>query len=217
MKTTKISPSILSADFAQFGTAVRELEDAGADMVHIDIMDGHFVNNLTFGAGVVAAIRPHSQLFYDCHLMVEHPEKYIQPLAAAGADSLTVHAEASQSLAELISEIKAAGLKAAVAIKPDTPVSAVLSVLNVIDMVLVMTVNPGFGGQKFMEECLDKVAVLAQLREDKLLGFDIQVDGGIDDKTISKAKKAGANVFVAGSFVYKGTVAQQIQKLKEKL
>ncbi|MDR0297310.1 MAG: ribulose-phosphate 3-epimerase, partial [Streptococcaceae bacterium] len=171
---TKIFPSILSSDFAKFGDEVARLERAGADGVHIDIMDGHFVPNLTFGAGVVAALRPHSKLFFDCHLMVERPENYIAALRDAGADSLTIHAESTVHSHGTLQKIKAAGMKASIAINPGTPVSAIAPVLGLVDMVLVMTVNPGFGGQSFLPECLDKVRELAALRADRNLDFDIE-------------------------------------------
>ncbi|GBG96268.1 ribulose-phosphate 3-epimerase [Lactococcus termiticola] len=215
--TNKIAPSILSADFGKFAEEVKKLEASGADMVHIDVMDGYFVDNLTFGAGVVKAMRPHSKLFFDCHMMVENPENFVDDFAEAGADGMTIHVEATKHIHGALQAIKAAGMKASVVINPGTPVEAIKPVLGMVDMVLVMTVNPGFGGQKFLPECLEKVEDLANIREWRGLDFEIQVDGGIDDRTITLAKEAGANVFVAGSFVYKGDVAENIQKLKAKL
>ncbi|MGM9887426.1 MAG: ribulose-phosphate 3-epimerase [Lactococcus sp.] len=213
----KIAPSILSADFGHFTRDVKRLEQAGAEVVHIDIMDGHFVDNLTFGAGVVAALRPETSLFFDCHMMVEHPEKYITEFAKAGADSMSVHVESTPHLHGTLQQIKNAGMKASVVINPGTSVELIKPVLSMVDMVLVMTVNPGFGGQKFIPETMEKVAELSAIREAKNLSFEIEVDGGITDETISLAKAAGANVFVAGSFVFKGNVEDNIKKLKDQL
>ncbi|MFC4651900.1 ribulose-phosphate 3-epimerase [Lactococcus nasutitermitis] len=213
----KIAPSILSADFGTFAQEVQKLEKAGADVVHIDVMDGHFVDNLTFGAGVVAAIRPVSNLFFDVHMMVEEPQKYVDEFAKAGADSMTVHVEATPHIHGTLQAIKKAGMKASVAINPGTSVELIKPVLSMVDMVLVMTVNPGFGGQAFIPEAIEKVAELAKLRTEKELDFEIEVDGGITDETISQALDAGANVFVAGSFVFKGNVTENIEKLRAKL
>ncbi|WP_374286734.1 ribulose-phosphate 3-epimerase [Lactococcus sp.] len=213
----KIAPSILSADFGHFTRDVKRLEQAGAEVVHIDIMDGHFVDNLTFGVGVVAALRPETSLFFDCHMMVEHPEKYITEFAKAGADSMSVHVESTPHLHGTLQQIKNAGMKASVVINPGTSVELIKPVLSMVDMVLVMTVNPGFGGQKFIPETMEKVAELSAIREAKNLNFEIEVDGGITDETISLAKAAGANVFVAGSFVFKGNVEDNIKKLKDQL
>ena len=203
----KIAPSILSADFGNFARDVKRLESAGADLVHIDVMDGHFVDNLTFGAGVVSALRVQTHLFFDVHMMVENPEKYVEDFAKAGADSMSIHVEATHHIHGALQKIKNAGMKASVVINPGTPVEAIKTVLPLVDMVLVMTVNPGFGGQKF----------IAQIRTDKKLDFEIEVDGGIDDQTIKVAKAAGANVFVAGSFIFNGEVEKNIEKLRVNL
>lgn len=217
MKSYKIAPSILSADYANFESELKKLEATGVEYAHIDIMDGHFVHNISFGAGVVASMRPHSRLVFDCHLMVSNPEHHIEDFARAGADIISIHAEATPHIHGALQKIRAAGVKASVVINPGTPVEAVKNVLNLVDQVLVMTVNPGFGGQAFLPETMDKVRELVVLREVNQLDFDIEVDGGIDDETIRIAKEAGANVFVAGSYVFKGDVAHQVQTLKEAL
>lgn len=217
MKPYKIAPSILSADYANFESELKKLEATGAEYVHIDIMDGHFVPNISFGAGVVASMRPHSRLVFDCHLMVSNPEHHIEEFARAGADIISIHAEATPHIHGALQKIRTAGVKASVVINPGTPVEVVKNVLNLVDQILVMTVNPGFGGQAFLPETMDKVRELVVLREVNQLDFDIEVDGGIDDETIRVAKEAGANVFVAGSYVFKGDVAHQVQTLKEAL
>ena len=217
MNSYKIAPSILSADYANFESELKKLEATGAEYAHIDIMDGHFVPNISFGAGVVASMRPHSRLVFDCHLMVSNPEHHIEDFARAGADIISIHAEATPHIHGALQKIRTAGVKASVVINPGTPVEAVKNVLNLVDQVLVMTVNPGFGGQAFLPETMDKVRELVVLREVNQLDFDIEVDGSIDDETIRVAKEAGANVFVAGSYVFKGDVAHQVQTLKEAL
>ena len=217
MSQYKIAPSILAADYANFEREIKRLEATGAEYAHIDIMDGHFVPNISFGAGVVASMRPHSKLVFDCHLMVSNPEHHIEEFARAGADIISIHAEATSHIHGALQKIRAAGVKASVVTNPGTPVEAVKNVLNLVDQVLVMTVNPGFGGQAFLPETMDKVRELVVLREVNQLGFDIEVDGGIDNETIRVAKEAGANVFVAGSYVFKDDVAHQVHTLKEAL
>ena len=217
MKTFKIAPSVLSADYANFETELKKLEASGAEYAHLDVMDGHFVPNISFGAGVVASMRPHSKMVFDCHLMVSNPEHHIEEFARAGADIISIHVEATPHIHGALQKIRAAGVKPSVVINPGTPVEAIKNVLNLVDQVLVMTVNPGFGGQAFLPETMGKIRELVVLREANQLNFDIEVDGGIDDKTIQMAREAGANVFVAGSYIFKGDVSHQVQTLRDAL
>lgn len=214
----KISPSILSADFANLERDIRIVEEGGADYIHVDVMDGHFVPNITLGPNIVSAIRPVTKLPLDCHLMIENPEKYIEDFAKAGADIITVHAESTPHIHRAIQMIKNTGVRAGVVLNPGTPVAAVEYVLSECDMVLVMTVNPGFGGQSFIPETLKKIEKLKQLKEANHYHYEIEVDGGIVPETAKQCKQAGADVFVAGSYVYNAEDPQkQIQHLKEAL
>ena len=215
MSNNKIAPSILAADYANFASELNRIEETSAEYVHIDIMDGQFVPNISVGADVVASMRKHSKLVFDCHLMVVNPERYVDAFAQAGADIMTIHAESTLHIHGALQKIKAAGMKAGVVINPGTPVSAIESVLSLVDQVLIMTVNPGFGGQAFIPETLEKVAKVAQLRDEKGYDFDIEVDGGVDNKTIKACYDAGANVFVAGSYLFKASdLAAQVETLR---
>jgi len=217
MLLNQIAPSILAADYANFESELKRIEETGVKYVHIDIMDGQFVPSISFGAGIVASMRKHSKLVFDCHLMVVNPERYVDDFSQAGADIMTVHVEATHHIHGALQKIKAAGMKAGIVINPGTPVADLESVLSLADQILIMTVNPGFGGQAFIPEMLEKVRTVAKLREEKGLSFDIEVDGGIDNETIKLAKQAGANIFVAGSYLFKENLATQVETLKAAL
>ena len=215
MSTHKIAPPILAADYANFATELKRVEETDAEYVHIDIMDGQFVPNISFGADVVASMRKHSKLVFDCHLMVVEPERYVDAFAQAGADIMTIHVEATKHIHGTLQKIKAAGMKAGVVINPGTPVEALVPVLGLVDQVLIMTVNPGFGGQAFIPEMMAKVEAVTKMRQEAGYDFDIEVDGGIDNTTIKAAAQAGANVFVAGSYLFKASdLPAQVQTLR---
>lgn len=201
--TIKIAPSILSADFARLGEEIQSVEKAGADWIHVDVMDGHFVPNITIGPPVVASLRKITKLPLDVHLMIENPDKYIEAFAEAGSDIITIHAEACGHLHRTVHAIKDKGKKAGVSINPATPLSALEWILSEADLVLIMSVNPGFGGQKFIPEVLPKIKELRGILTEKSLTVDIEVDGGINPENIASVAEAGANIFVAGNAVFK--------------
>ncbi|MFD1777850.1 ribulose-phosphate 3-epimerase [Fredinandcohnia salidurans] len=198
----KIAPSILSADFAKLGEEIKDVENGGADYIHVDVMDGHFVPNITIGPLIVEAIRPITKLPLDVHLMIENPDQYISAFANAGADIITVHVEACPHLHRTIQLIKSHGVKAGVVLNPATPVDTIKHIIEDIDLVLLMTVNPGFGGQKFIHSVLPKIEEVARMVKEKNLNVEIEVDGGVNEETARLCVEAGANVLVAGSAVY---------------
>ena len=213
----KLAPSILSADFARLGEQIDEVARAGADYIHVDVMDGHFVPNITIGAPVVAAIRPVTSLPLDVHLMIEHPERYISEFVHAGADIITVHVEACPHLHSTIRLIKELGARAGVSLNPPTPLSAVEEFLPHVDLVLIMSVNPGFGGQSFIPETLPRIANMRKILDDRGLSAELEVDGGINADNAPDIVKAGANVLVAGNSVFRAKegISQALQRLRE--
>jgi ribulose-phosphate 3-epimerase len=210
----KISPSILSADFSILGNEIKSLEQAGADLIHIDVMDGHFVPNITMGPPIIKMVRKCTKLPFDVHLMISPVEKYIKAFADAGSDIITIHPEATDNLKRAIGTIKSLGKKAGVSLNPKTPISALMDVINDIDLILIMSVNPGFAGQSFMSEVLPKVTELRKMINDKKLKIDIEIDGGINFETAPLAVKAGANILVSGTTIFSGSLKDNIQKLR---
>jgi ribulose-phosphate 3-epimerase len=210
----KISPSILSADFSILGDEIKSLEQAGADLIHIDVMDGHFVPNITMGPPIIKMVRKFTKLPFDVHLMISPVEKYIKAFADAGSDIITIHPEATDNLKRAVSTIKSLGKKAGVSLNPKTPISALMDVINDIDLILIMSVNPGFAGQSFMGEVLPKVTELRKMINDKKLKIDIEIDGGINFETAPLAVKAGANILVSGTTIFSGSLKDNIQKLR---
>jgi ribulose-phosphate 3-epimerase len=219
MKKIQISPSILSADFSQLGNEIKRLEEGGADMIHVDVMDGHFVPNLTIGPPVIKALRKQCSIKFDVHLMISPVHKYIEAYADAGADIITIHPEATENLEESISKIKSLNKKVGVSLNPESKLDLITNYLEKIDLVLIMSVNPGFGGQKFMPEVLDKVKQLKEIKSKKNMNFDIEIDGGIDFDNCQSAIEAGANILVSGTTVFKsnnGDIKKNINLLKLK-
>ena len=210
----KISPSILSADFSILGDEIKNLEKAGADLIHVDVMDGHFVQNITMGPPIIKMVRKCTKLPFDVHLMISPVEKYIKAFADAGSDIITIHPEATDNLKRAVSTIKSLGKKAGVSLNPKTPISALMDVINEIDLILIMSVNPGFAGQSFMSEVLPKVSELRKMINDKKLKIDIEIDGGINFETARLAVKAGANILVSGTTIFSGSLKDNIQKLR---
>ena len=210
----KISPSILSADFSILGDEIKSLEQAGADLIHIDVMDGHFVPNITMGPPIIKMVRKCTKLPFDVHLMISPVEKYIKAFADAGSDIITIHPEATDNLKRAVGTIKSLGKKAGVSLNPKTPISALMDVINDIDLILIMSVNPGFAGQSFMSEVLPKVTELRKMINEKKLKIDIEIDGGINFEPAPLAVKAGANILVSGTTIFSGSLKDNIQKLR---
>ncbi|MCR5388905.1 MAG: ribulose-phosphate 3-epimerase [Lachnospiraceae bacterium] len=208
-----LSPSILSCDFTKLGEQIKIADEAGAQYIHIDVMDGHFVPNLTVGVPVVESIRPMTDRILDVHLMIEHPENYVEAFAKAGADIITVHAEACTHLDKVLHDIKDHGAQAGVALNPATPLCTIEHMLPMIDLLLIMSVNPGFGGQKLIPYCIDKIRAAKRIIDERGLDTDIEIDGGVNRDNIAGILAAGANVIVAGSAVFKGDIAENVRAL----
>ena len=219
MKKIQISPSILSADFSQLGNEIKRLEEGGADMIHVDVMDGHFVPNLTIGPPVIKSLKKNSKLIFDVHLMISPVHKYIEAYSDAGADIITIHPEATEDLETSILKIKELKKKVGVSLNPETKIDTITNFLDEIDLVLIMSVNPGFGGQKFMPEVLPKIKDLKKYQKEKKIDFDIEIDGGINFENSKTAIEAGANILVSGTTIFKsnnGDIKKNIELLKSR-
>jgi len=217
MKKIQISPSILSADFSQLGNEIKRLEEGGADLIHVDVMDGHFVPNLTIGPPVIEALKKNCSIKFDVHLMISPVHKYIKAYSDAGADIITIHPEATDDLPASIKKIKDLGKQVGLSLNPETKINVIKNYLNEIDLVLIMSVNPGFGGQKFMPEVLDKIRELKSIQKKQNIDFDIEIDGGINFENSKIAIKAGANILVSGTTIFKsnnGDIKKNIELLK---
>ena len=219
MKNIQISPSILSADFSRLGSEIKRLEEGGADMIHVDVMDGHFVPNLTIGPPVIKSLKKYSKLIFDVHLMISPVHKYIEAYSDAGADIITIHPEATKDLRSSILKIKELKKKVGVSLNPETQIDTIIEFLKDIDLVLIMSVNPGFGGQKFMPDVLKKIKELKKIQKEKKIDFDIEIDGGINFDNCKTAIEAGANIIVSGTTIFKsnnGDIKKNIELLKSK-
>ena len=219
MKKIQISPSILSADFSQLGNEIKRLEEGGADMIHVDVMDGHFVPNLTIGPPVIEALKKHSSIKFDVHLMISPVHEYIEAYSNAGADIITIHPEATDKLDQSIAKIKTLNKKVGISLNPKTKIDVIKNYLKQIDLVLIMSVNPGFGGQKFMPEVLEKIKELKKIQINKKIDFDIEIDGGINFENSKIAVEAGANILVSGTTIFKsnnGDIKKNIELLRSK-
>ncbi len=217
MKKIQISPSILSADFSQLGNEIKRLENAGADMIHVDVMDGHFVPNLTIGPPVIEALKKNSSIPFDVHLMISPVHKYIESYAKAGADIITIHPEATDNLEKSINKIKQLKKKVGISLNPETKIEVINKFLDKLNLILIMSVNPGFGGQKFMPQVLEKVEKLDRIKKDRRLNFDIEIDGGIDFENSKLAIKSGVNILVSGTTIFKnnnGDIKKNIDLLR---
>lgn len=210
-----LAPSILSADFCELGRQIEEIGNAGAQYVHIDVMDGVFVPSISFGMPIVSCVRPRTDMFLDVHMMVTKPERYVEEFVKCGADSVTIHVEACDCIEETLKKIRSLGAKAGLAINPGTPVAELLPYMDMVDMVLVMTVNPGFGGQAYIPECTDKIREVRAIIDERGLNVNLEIDGGVNIDNLQMNLDAGANVIVAGSAVFKGNIAEKTKAFLE--